>query len=183
MYEYGGFYMEYILNTPYPSIDQLEVNVTYGQIMLSNLGGLHSEMNTVALYFYNSVILEQLWPDLSIAMKQMSQTEMKHLDIIARMCSRLGVDPRLWDCQNDFLEYWSPGYNVYPRQITSMLENAIIQEQNTITTYHYQINCIDEPIIQDVLKRIIEDEQLHVEILQSFLKEHHKKNRQSHQLL
>ena len=177
MYEYGGFYMEYILNTPYPSIDKLDVNVTYGQIMLSNLGGLHSEMNTVALYFYNSVILEQLWPDLSIAMKQMSQTEMKHLDIIARMCSRLGVDPRLWDCQNDFLEYWSPGYNVYPRQIHSLLENAIIQEQNTITTHQYQITCINDPLLQKILKRIIMDDQLHIEVFENFLKQHYQQKK------
>lgn len=102
--------------------------------------------------------------------------EMIHLDIFAKMCCRLGVDPRLWDCQNDFLEYWSPGYNIYPRQIPTLLENAIIQEQNTITTYNYQIECIDEPIIQESLKRIIQDEQLHVEIFQHFLKLYHQQH-------
>ena len=51
-----------------------------------------------------------------------------------------------------------------------MLKNAIFQEQNTIDIYRYQIECIDEPIIQNMLKRIIEDEKLHIEILQYFLK-------------
>jgi len=173
--------MKYALDMPYPSIEELDVNATYGQIMLSNLGGLHSEMNAVSLYFYNHVILETVWPELSHAMLEICKVEMHHLDIFAKICCRLGVDPRLWDCQNDFLEYWSPGYNVYPRQIHTMLENAIIQEQNTITAYHYQIECIDEPVIQDVLKRIIQDEQWHVEIFQDFLKEYHQQKK--HQFL
>ena len=143
--------MEYYINEPYPSIDNLDMNIAYGQILLSNIGGLQCEMNAVSLYFYNHVILEQLWPELSQAMHKISIVEMHHLEIFAKMCCHLGVDPRLWDCQNDFLEYWSPGYNVYPRQINTMLENAIIQ---------------------DVLNRIIKDEQLHVQILESFLYEY-----------
>ena len=53
-----------------------------------------------------------------------------------------------------------------------MLENAIIQEQNTIQIYQHQASCIHEPIIQDVLNRIIKDEQLHVEIFEKFLSEY-----------
>ena len=164
--------MEYYINEPYPSIDNLDMNIAYGQILLSNIGGLQCEMNAVSLYFYNHVILEQLWPELSQAMHKISIVEMHHLEIFAKMCCHLGVDPRLWDCQNDFLEYWSPGYNVYPRQLNTLLENAIIQEQNTIQIYQHQASCIHEPIIQDVLNRIIKDEQLHVEIFEKFLSEY-----------
>ena len=144
-------------------------------MILSNVGGLHSEMNAVSLYFYNNVIMENSWKDLSIAMHEISIVEMHHLDIFAKMCCKLGIDPRLWDCQNDFLEYWSPGYNVYPRQIQTMLENAIIQEQNTIDIYQYQISCIDEPVIQNVLQRIILDEQLHIQIFEKFLNEYNSR--------
>lgn len=168
--------MKYTLDIPYPSTDNLDMNVQYGQIMLSNVGGLHSEMNAVSLYFYNHVILDHCWPELAKAMKTISIVEMHHLNIFAKMCCQLGVDPRLWDCQNDFLEYWSPGYNVYPRQMNTMLENAIIQEQNTISTYQYQMSCIDEPIIKDILKRIILDEQLHVQIFEEFLREYNLKS-------
>lgn len=173
--------MNYYIDEPYPSIDNLDMNVTYGHIILSNVGGLQCEMNAVSLYFYNNVILEQVWPELAKAMHGISIVEMHHLELFAKMCCRLGVDPRLWDCQNDFLEYWSPGYNVYPRQINTLLENAIIQEQNTITTYQYQVTCIDEPIIKDVLNRIIKDEQLHVEIFEKFLSEYNQNLRNKNQ--
>lgn len=167
--------MKYYVDKPYPSIDQLDINIHYGQMILSNVGGLHSEMNAVSLYFYNNVIMENSWKDLSIAMHEISIVEMHHLDIFAKMCCKLGIDPRLWDCQNDFLEYWSPGYNVYPRQIQTMLENAIIQEQNTIDIYQYQISCIDEPVIQNVLQRIILDDKLHIQIFEKFLNEYNSR--------
>lgn len=169
--------MNYCVNKPYPSVEQLDMNVAYGQMMLSNLGGLHSEMNAVSLYFYNHVITKQSWSKLAKVMQEISFVEMHHLEIFADMCTHLGVDPRLWDCQNDFLEYWSPGYNVYPRQMNIMLENAIKEEENTIRIYQSQIACIDEPIIQDVLNRIILDEQLHIHIFQELLDEHNQ-NRQ-----
>lgn len=169
--------MKYVLDKPYPPIDDLDINTHFGQILLGNLGGLHSEMNAVSLYFYNHVILEKAWPKLSEAMQKISVVEMHHLEIFAKMCYQLGVDPRLWDCQNDFLEYWSPGYNVYPKQINTLLENAIIQEENTIQSYQYQIACIDEPIIQAMLERIIEDEKLHIDIFEYFLTEYNKLQR------
>lgn len=166
---------KYAIDLPYPSIDDLDVNVTYGQIMLSNLSGLHSEMNAISLYFYNSIILKKTHPKLMRIMEEIAKVEMHHLKIFADMCFLLGVDPRLWDCQNDYLEYWSPGFNIYPRQIHTMLENAIIQEQNTISIYSHQAETIDEPIICDMLKRIILDEQLHVEIFQDYLRDYLEK--------
>ena len=163
---------KYYVDLPYPPIDHLNVNVKYAQMMLSNLSGLHYEMNAVSLYFYNSIISND--ENIKEAMKHICKVEMKHLEIFAKMCYLLGADPRLWDCQNDSLDYWSPGYNIYPRQTCSMLENAIIQEQNTISIYSHQIDIIDEPIICNMLKRIILDEQLHVEIFQDLLKKNIK---------
>ncbi|MEG0365964.1 MAG: ferritin family protein [Coprobacillus sp.] len=170
---------QYTLDIPYPSVDSLDINIDYGHIILPNLGGLISEMNAVSLYAYNSIITEQSWPELSSAMHEISLVEMKHLNIFSKMCYRLGVDPRLWDCQNDFLEYWSPGFNVYPRQIHTLLENSIIQENKTILMYQQQISKIDEPIIQDVLKRIILDEQLHLQIFEYFLDTYNQKNKEN----
>lgn len=164
----------YAVDLPYPSIDDLDINIEYGQILLSNVGGLHSEMNAVSLYFYNSIILKE-YPKIQKIMEQISIVEMHHLKIFAQMCFLLGVDPRLWECQNDYLEYWSPGFNIYPRHLQQLLENAIIQEQNTISIYHHQIDIINEPIICNMLKRIILDEQLHVEIFQQLLNDYLEK--------
>lgn len=168
--------MKYASELPYPCINDLDINIQYGQIILSNLGGLHSKMNTITLFLYNHIIIEDSWKELSDAFQKIAMIEMKHLQIFSKMCYLLGVDPRLWECHNDFLEYWSPGYNVYPKHIKSMLENAIIQKQNTISSYQYQIDSIDDSIIQEMLKRILLDEEIHVQILCSYLKQYTEKN-------
>ena len=172
---------QYTLDIPYPPVTDLDMNIEYGQIMLSNLGGLYSEMNAVSLYFYNQIILENCWKELANAMHCVSVVEMHHLEIFAQMACRLGVDPRLWECKNDFLEYWSPGYNVYPRQINTMLENAIVQEKHTIHLYQQQIAYIQEPTIQEALKRIILDEEHHVQIFESFLNEYNQTHKEPYQ--
>lgn len=168
--------MKYTSELPYPCIDDLDINIQYGQILLSNIGGLHSKMNTISLFTYNHIIIDDSWHELSEVFQNIAMVEMKHLQIFAKMCYLLGVDPRLWDCHDDFLEYWSPGYNVYPRHMKPMLENAILQKQNAITHYQQQIDCIDEPIIQKMLKRILIDEELHMKILRCYLKQYIQKN-------
>ena len=164
--------MNYFINKPYPEMTDIKENPQYASLMLSNLAGLYSEMNAVSLYFYNHVILKDVWPELSVAMEKISIVEMHHLDIFAHLAYHLGADPRLWDCQQGCLEYWSPGYNVYPSHLKSLLENAIIQEQNTIAIYQQQITCIKERTIQKILLRIIEDEELHIQIFEYFLNEY-----------
>lgn len=164
--------MNYFINKPYPEMTDIKENPQYASLMLSNLAGLYSEMNAVSLYFYNHVILKDIWSELSVAMEKISIVEMHHLDIFAHLAYHLGADPRLWDCQQGCLEYWSPGYNVYPSHLKSLLENAIIQEQNTIAIYQQQITCIKERTIQKILHRIIEDEKLHIQIFEYFLNEY-----------
>ena len=164
--------MNYFINKPYPEMTDIKENPQYASLMLSNLAGLYSEMNAVSLYFYNHVILKDFWPELSVAMEKISIVEMHHLDIFAHLAYHLGADPRLWDCQQGCLEYWSPGYNVYPSHLKSLLENAIIQEQNTIAIYQQQITYIKERTIQKILHRIIEDEELHIQIFEYFLNEY-----------
>ena len=167
--------MNYLINKPYPKIQNIQPNPQYASMMLSNLGGLHSEMNAVSLYFYNHIILMDTWPELSEAMEKISIVEMHHLDIFAQLAYQLGTDPRLWDCQQGYLEYWSPSYNVYPCHLQSLLENAMIQEQQTINIYQKQIHYIYNQTIQKILYRIIEDEQLHLQIFESFLNEYNAK--------
>ena len=161
---------KYTLDIPYPSFDYLEKDDQYASLILSNLSGLHSKMNSVTLYFYNSIILQKDDIELKEAMETICKVELYHLKILAEMSYLLGADPRLWECHNDSLEYWSPGFNIYHKNIPNMLENAIIQELNTISNYTHQLDIINNDIICNVLKRIILDDQKHVEIFQKFLK-------------
>ncbi len=161
--------MNYKITKSFPSIDSIKPNTEYGQILLNNVGGINSEMSAISYYFYNHIILKQQNKELSEIMMKISIVEMEHLDILCQLCLQLGIDPRLWDCQNEFLQYWSPSYNIYSKQIECILETAILNEKQSIQTYQNQVCFIHDKIIQDILNHIILDEQLHVQIFEDFL--------------
>ena len=63
------------------------------------------------------------------------------------------------------MQYWNAGYNPYTTQLPQMLKNAIAGERKAIEIYQRQCGWIKEENIQSNLKRIIEDEEIHVKLL------------------
>ena len=62
----------------------------------------------------------------------------------------------------------------YPpvKNLSRLMFHALDGENATIDKYAGQINCIDDPDIIEILKRIIDDEKLHVLIFQRIIAEH-----------
>lgn len=153
----------YAAAAPYPFIKVCGPHPVYGRMMLDNVGGLNSEMTAVSLYIYNHLILEN-YKDAAEAFMKISIVEMHHLDIFGRLSMELGEEPRLWTQCGCRKRYWSPSYNNYPSCICPLLKNALDGELAAIRKYEAQCSCIEDKNITDCLKRIIEDEKIHVEI-------------------
>ncbi len=148
---------------------KLEMNLKSGRLLLKDIGGLNSKMNNVSLYFYNMILTKEEHPDLSQIFRNIKQEEMRHMELLADLCYQLGIDPRLWEIQNDLLQYWSPGYNIYPRTLHKMIENMINNENKLINIMQSQISMFDEPIIIDIFHQIITEDKKHVDILKTRL--------------
>ncbi|MCD7950243.1 MAG: hypothetical protein LUG12_08300 [Erysipelotrichaceae bacterium] len=148
---------------------ELSTNPRSGLLLLKDLGGLYSKMNNVSLYFYNMILTKENNTDLSHIFRNINIEETKHMELLADMCYQLGVDPRLWDIQHDLLQYWSPGYNIYPRTIHKMIENMINNEMKLIEIMQSQLSMIDEPMIINIFQQIIEEDKIHVDILKARL--------------
>lgn len=159
--------MKYHVDAPYPKVEGITPNLMYGKMILDNVGGMNSEMSAISLYLYNHVITNDVYEHIRKAFFQISMIEMRHLDLFCELAFKLGMDPRLWSCADDYNTYWSPSYNNYPNQIDALLENAIIGENKAIEKYAYQASVINDPKIIAILNRIILDEKLHVKILTS----------------
>lgn len=154
----------YASELPYPEGKVARPNAAYGRMMLENIGGTDSEMSTVSLYFYNNLItggkdgIPTIFHNISIV-------EMHHLAIFGKLARQLGQNPRLWACGSDQnMVYWSPGYNSYSFDLQSILINALHSEEDTIIRYRKQAEQIYDPYIVENLKRIILDEEIHVDI-------------------
>ena len=154
----------YQVELPYPPVQVRCPNLRYARAMLDNVGGRNSEMSAVSLYFYNHVMTSRE-EEVSTAFHRMSLVEMHHLEIFAELARQLGEDPRLWTQVGVQKIYWSPGYNQYPRRLDSLLNNALTGEKDAIQKYQRQLQAISDDNIRENLQRIIQDEELHVEIL------------------
>lgn len=62
-----------------------------------------------------------------------------------------------------------PGFNQYPKALPQLIEHSLQEEQFAVEKYTKQINVIKDEVIIHNLKRIILDEELHVNILENCL--------------
>ena len=95
---------------------------------------------------------------------------MHHLSIFSQLARQLGEDPRLWAPFRGRRRYWTPEYLRYPRQLEQFLRYSIEEEQGAIQKYRQQALWIKDANVAANLLRIVEDEQVHVDILVCLLK-------------
>ncbi|MEG2571089.1 MAG: ferritin family protein, partial [Clostridia bacterium] len=112
------------------------------------------------------------YAEVSEAFHEINIVEMHHLEIFGELAYKLGENPRLWSQRGIQKKYWSPCYNRYPVQIHSILENSLSGELMAIKKYEMQCRAIANTNITDILKRIIADEEVHVEIFKKLIEKY-----------
>lgn len=145
----------------YPAIHVENKDPAYIPEILSNMGGVDSEMSAVSLYVYNQLVTENL-PDLASAFQRISIDEMRHLKIFGTIALQLGADPRLWIKRGHTPVYWSAKYNRYTTKPRQILSNALYTEYMTVDKYTRQAKRIQDASIVENLQRIILEEQQHI---------------------
>jgi len=153
---------------PYPKVQVEQKNVLYGEILLQDYVGMESEETAIHNYLYQSVIQES-HKEIATCLEQLAKVEMHHQKILAKLINLLGVDPkyRTIECFQDRPIYWKAQYVNYEQNIEKALEIAIRSEERAIFQYQNHIRIIQDKYIQEVLKRIILDENLHIETLKN----------------
>ena len=154
---------------PYPEVRAGGKNQRYAQAILSNVGGSISEMGAVAQYLYGHVTQEGR-PEVAECLGHIAVVEMHHLAIFSELARQLGEDPRLWSPLRGGRRYWTPEYLRYPRRLEQLLRIAIEEERSSIQKYHRQLLWIKDENVAANLRRIIADEEVHVEILTCLMK-------------
>ena len=160
--------MEYMAPGPYPEVRAAGKNWRYGQAMLSNIGAGVSEMSAVARYLYGTFTQGEQ-PEVAECLHHIAIVEMRHLDIFSRLACQLGEDPRLWAPARTGRKYWTPEYLRYCHQLDRYLAQALEEERAAIQKYRQQVGWIQDENIVDNLLRIIEDEEVHIQVLTCLL--------------
>ncbi len=165
--------LAYAAKEPYPQIQVKERNPACARSMLDNLGGSHSEMSAVSLYFYNRLLTGEGYEDIAYIFHKISIVEMHHLEIFGSLALQFGENPRLWSFRKNRRYYWTPAYNEYPTDLGVLVRNSLQGELHTIQKYEQQLSFLEDEAVQANLKRILADEKIHANIFQMIINEYH----------
>ena len=165
--------IQYTAPGPYPEVKAGEKNRRYGMAILSNVGGSISEMSAVADYLYGRFTQAN---EVADCLGHIAVVEMHHLAIFSELSRQLGEDPRLWSPFRGGRKYWTPEYLRYPRQLDQSLRYLLEEEENAIRKYTQQALWIKDENVVENLRRIIADEEVHVQILKGLMEAYGDEN-------
>ena len=156
------------LPLPYPEVCVTEPNINYARLLSSAYAGDGGELSAVLQYIYGHLVTEGAEPSqLSAVLSCVSVTEMRHLEILGELITKLGGDPKFCDMQRrGCFDAGKVNYQTSPDRI---LRAAISGEKAAIAMYRDLIRRIDDSCIREILRRIILDEEHHIKLFSELL--------------
>lgn len=161
---------QYIINEPYPSLEDVVPNCHDLQMILADYSGLVSELTAVTQYFYNHLFANYSGKNsIGKIIMEIAIAEMMHLDKLGELVIKLGGDPQFVYPKGNCMQFWTGGLVTYDKEIENMITTAILLEKETIDIYtqHAQTAC--NQTVSLLLLRIVEDERLHLKTFCSLL--------------
>lgn len=153
--------------SPYPPIKVEEPNLKYACLLQADEASDKSEFTSISQYVYQSWIFQACYKEIAHGIIKIAEVEMHHLDMLGKLIILLGGEPKL---QSGY-RIWNGNMVNYTVSPVNMLKSSIMLEVAAIETYEKQINYIKDKYIVDILKRIVEDEQIHLKIFNNYLSE------------
>lgn len=157
---------------PYPPVRVRNENLTYANLLSIDYCGAVSEMTAIAQYINHENRLAAARCPIARSLLGMAITEMTHLQKLSEMILLLGgkIDYTAKFRNGDW-KVWTPEYLHIPELASQMLQADLDSERATIEQYRMHINMIADSYVNDVLERIIKDEEYHVMMLQFLINE------------
>lgn len=161
------------VDKPYPEGEIPVKNLRIANLLLdAYANGGNSELTAITQYMHHHFTIEK--KDVANLELCIALVEMKHLELLADMIESLGGDPK-FKRSNEF--YWTGGYVNYGKTLCEKLNADIFAEQEAIFGLMALIRVIIEEKgpgskeVVKVLKRILEDEEVHLKL---FIQAHKK---------
>lgn len=155
----------YCIDLPYPKVEVNGENSKYLNLILMNYASSISEFDTLSQYTYHQIALTHENSEVYETIKGISLVEMHHLKLLGEIILKLGGQPGYW-INNKKKNYWSSKLLNYDlSSLKVILEIDIQNEKAAIKQYRETIKQIDDNGINTIIKRIILDEELHIQLL------------------
>lgn len=169
----GGLHPKpnYSLPEPYPIPRVVGENPYYASLLLQDYAGMSGELTAINQYIYHYITLKDSHPTISVLVRQVAITEMHHLELLGKIIQLLGELPIMHWVDHGAMRSWNAMFVYYGEAVYDKLSANIRHETNAIHNYRKHQQHINDPFIQEVLERIILDEQYHLRLFLHFREE------------
>lgn len=163
--------MNYKSNRPYPRPMVEKENIYYAKLLLDAYAGEVSEESAIHLYLYQGLIENDSNKDFATIISHISYVEMHHLKLLGETIKLLGLKPVCGTLSRDNkITFWSCKNVNYAINLKEMLEIDIKSEVQAVRNYEHLLTIINDKYVKELIARIIEDEQIHINIFKYFYK-------------
>ena len=161
-----------MVDLPYPPIQAEQKNPVYANLLSFDYCGSVSEMSAITQYINNENRISGEKCALAKTLLGIAMAEMMHLQKLGELICLLGgqVDFTA-KMRNGRRRMWTPEYLNIPGNVQKMLLADIEAERAAISQYEAHMRVIEDCYVNAVLARIIQDEEYHIMLLQSLLKD------------
>lgn len=161
----------FVLNTPYPKLENIEPDAEAARRLLSGYAGSESELTAITQYFYNSLLAPLMGsPALGDLFACVSRVEMYHLELLGQLILAYGGDPGyLAYGRGGRTAWWTGAFVCYEKAPAKMLQNAIRDEQAAIENYRKTLTYLKNKSACSLIARMIADEEHHIALFTAAL--------------
>ncbi len=161
-----------MMSLPYPEVKVREKNLAYANLLSIDYCGSVSEMSAIMQYINNHNRLSCDQCPLSKTILGIAMAEMIHLKKLGELIFLLGGNIDFVAKYRDGRQkMWTPQFVAIHDNAREMLLSNIKGEQDAIEQYKIHIRMIEDDCVTAVLARIIKDEEYHILLLQTLMKE------------
>lgn len=161
-----------MVDWPYPPIKVESKNLLYANILNIDYCGSVSEMSAITQYINNESRLSCERCPAARTLIGIAMAEMIHLQKLGEMIFLLGGNiDYTFKLNNGKQMMWTPKYISIPQNVHKIILADIESEKSAINQYKAHINMINDKYINDLLSRIILDEEYHIMFLNVLAKE------------
>lgn len=174
----GGFFMNYqdlsfmlkeMGRIPYPELSNVTPDYKFGRMVYDAFAGSKSELSTILTYVYE-YLTNGDFDEVVTFLKMISKQEMKHLELLGEILVSLGMEPYYMSTYGN--KWCSDNVKTTFSCLEDMLKFNIEEEKEAIKGYQNLVEMCANESIKAVIRRIIMDEENHVQIFEILRKKY-----------
>lgn len=157
-------------NTYNYDLSALSEDLQSARIIAPAYASRNSELGAILQYAYYAIILDNLgYTNQSRQLMQIAEQEMHHLNLLGQTLIRLGVNPIYTAYPPNRDGYFTTRFIDYVQNPRRIIEVSLCGERCAIKQYDDIISRLRNQAVIDIIRHIRENEEEHVEILNSML--------------